>query len=138
MKPKTKILVLIVTVIAFCSIVVATLFGLNTFGVLRLFETPISIKIEDYTTTYNAEKVEADFPYQITSGSLLTGDNIEISTKKEVINAGEYTDCFDVKILDRNGQNVTSSYNLNLDVGILEVLPVEITLKSATAVFPDD
>lgn len=138
MKPKTKILVLIVTVIAFCSIVVATLFGLNTFGVLRLFETPISIKIEDYTTTYNAEKVEADFPYQITSGGLLTGDNIEISTKKEVINAGEYTDCFDVKILDRNGQNVTSSYNLSLDVGILEVLPVEITLKSATAVFPDD
>ncbi len=138
MKPKIKILVLIVTVIAFCSIVVATLFGLNTFGVLRLFETPISIKIEDYTTTYNAEKVEAIFPYKITSGGLLAGDNIEISTKKDIIDAGVYDDVFDVKILDRNGQNVTASYNLNLDMGTLEVLPFEITLQSATAVFPDD
>lgn len=138
MKPKTKILVLIVSVIAFCSIVVATLFGLNTFGVLRLFENPISIKINDYSTVYNAEKVDIPFPYEITSGALLSGDTIEIETKEDIINAGEYNNCFEVKIVDRNGQNVTSSYNLNIDQGTLEILPVELTLKSATAVFPNN
>ncbi len=138
MKPKTKILVLIVTVIAFCSIVVATLFGLNTLGVLRLFETPISIKIEDYTTTYNAEKVEANFPYQITSGGLISGDSIEVTTKEEIINAGTYQNVFEVKIIDRNGQNVSSSYDINIDMGEIEVSPIEITLQSATAVFPND
>ncbi len=138
MKIKTKILISLISVIAVCSIALSLLFGLNSAGILRLISTPITIKIDDYSKTYDGEPIEDELlKYSILSGGFLAGDSLVLEVSDDT-DAKNYSNELEYKIIDKNGLDVTSSYNINLDLGNIEILPKKLTVQSGTKVFGHD
>ncbi len=136
MKKLHKLIITFMSIIAFCSITVAVLFGLNATGILRFLQTSISIKIDDINQEYDGTPLD-DFEYTITNGYLLSGDTLQISTSEEVLNAGEYSnEIYEIRIINSAGNDVTSSYNLSLDLGDITIEKRELILRSDSDMFP--
>ena len=134
MKKTSKLIVAFVSILFLCSVVVALLFGLNTFGVVRILQTPITLKIENYYKVYDGEPV-TDLEFEVTNGSLVMGDYVEVSTFREVKDAGVYEDVYTYTIYNRNGVDVTSSYNVTEDFGEIRIDTRDITVTTGTDVF---
>ncbi len=135
MSKKSGLIIIIVSIIAFCSIALAILFSLNVTGVFRFIETSITLKIPSFHKEYDG-KIVKDVEYEITSGYLLNGDHIEITLKEDVKNVGEYNDIYEYKILNSNGADVTKYYKVNEEFNDLVIEPREIILKSNSQKFP--
>lgn len=134
MKKSAKLITIFISLVAFASIVIAVLFGLNAAGVVRIFKTPITLRIEADSKEYDGKPFEIT-NYSITKGSLVPGDYIEFENDN-LVDAGTYNnDDIEYTIYDRNNVDVTINYIVTEDFRNIEIKQKEITVGSGSDIF---
>ncbi len=88
--------------------------------------------------TSSAEKVYDGRPlmsesYELIGGSLCDGHTIDVSYADNCIDVGTYDNVATVKITDKNGNDVSSNYNVSIQPGSLIVTPITLTVESGSA-----
>ena len=96
-------------------------------GSLTIEKRPITLM------SYNAEKIYDDTPLinnrvDIISGSLADGDELDATTRQDVVDAGVYENTIDWNIY-RNGKNKSFNYDVTTVLGILKIKERYIKIK---------
>lgn len=102
-------------------------------GILVVTPLPISIKAINVIDIYNGENLTSNLA-QITSGSIVEGHVISISTLGTQLNVGtSFTHISSTVIMD-GVFDVTDNYAITYEVGTLEVTPRPITIQPLNVV----
>ncbi len=97
-------------------------------NVVPIMKANISIESAEYTIEYG-NNIEDANAYSITKGSLLKGDKLKIKFYTENLNAGVYDNAFDVKVVNKNGNDVTNRYKINKAYGKLTITQRNLIIK---------
>ena len=89
----------------------------------------ITISSESAEKAYDGKSLRCD-AWSITSGTLKEGHYAVVTLPSYIVTVGSCDNLIEPKILDKNGNNVTNQYIINLDPGTLTVTPVDIVIKS--------
>ena len=81
---------------------------------------PISITVEDYTAIYNGKECSFDI-YEISDGSLKSGDILSASFSDKLIEAGSVENAPSFKVLNNDGNDVTHLYAMSIRNGHITV-----------------
>ncbi|MBR5139737.1 MAG: hypothetical protein IKV16_01655, partial [Clostridia bacterium] len=106
-----------------------------SYGILAVDKREISVKPSDVSFIYNGAAQTAT-GYDMTDGELAADQRLHSSTLTPKL-AGSYTFKFsdgEVRILDKNNNDVTSNYDIIFETGIvtIEPRPIIIAMKYAT------
>ena len=96
-------------------------------------------KKEIIVTSGSAKKVYDGTPLvcddaSLVAGAIMEGHSVNIKAIGTITNAGETANTVQVAVVDSNGTDVTGNYEIVRIEGVLEVIPVEITIISASNV----
>ncbi len=96
----------------------------------------LSIEIADSSKVYDGTPLSSE-KYQITDGSLLSGDMLVFEFSASLTEAGETENLPSVKILNSEQEDVTAFYQIDIKAGTLTVekRPVIITTGSISGIF---
>ena len=90
----------------------------------------ITIDTESINTTYNGQTFELS-QYDISSGNLCYSDSIDITPKTFGYNAGIYTNNMPMKILNKDGKDVTNKYyDVHYNYGRVNVAKIRLEIKT--------
>ncbi|QVK18994.1 hypothetical protein KHQ81_04600 [Mycoplasmatota bacterium] len=105
-------------------------------GTLEVTARPISVQTNSDTKVYDGTAL-FDENYTITSGTLVTGDTINVTANTDITNVGTVNNVLTLEILDSGLIDVTSNYNITFDNGTLEVTarPISVQTNSDTKVY---
>ena len=100
--------------IAICSLAAATCFGYAALGQGTFFKENIILSTPNEEFQYCGDYINfSSEEYKIEEGQLALGDYIVVEpTEKQLFDSGLFTNSIKYKILNANGQDVTSSYNI--------------------------
>ncbi len=101
-------------------------------GSLEVTARPITIKPEDATKVYDGTELTSDIA-EVTSGALVNGHTITITTSGNQTNVGTSTNSILTVTINDGGTDVTSNYDITYVDGSLEVTPRPITIKPEDA-----
>ena len=101
------------------AIAVASIFAYAAIGDVKLMKENVIITTPEADILYDGqEHVFNNQEIKIEEGHLNVGDYIQVSEEeKRYTKAGTYTNWINVKILDSNNQDVSSTYNLKVEYG---------------------
>jgi hypothetical protein len=100
---------------------VTELYQLKTrSGKLTILKRPITINSSDATKKYDGTPLTSD-KWWISSGSLLNGHSLVVTMSGHITNEGTANNYFSYYILDENGKNVTTQYDVRSVYGVLKV-----------------
>ena len=137
-KSRLAIIGLIIVILA-CLGAVAV-FAFAATGQASLFKENLILTSNDdnLDLTYNGQEITVENKeIEIESGSLAPGDYLAIEPVTETyLNAGQYDRKFKYKILDINGNDVTSMYNISEDFGEVNIKQRKIDINLAEGVDP--
>ena len=123
-----------------CSLILASLLVLGvliTVAVCSSGNGKLIIESDSGQIEYNGNTLERHY-YKIISGNLKRGHTIQAVFTGAQTEIGTSDNTFTVKILDKEGEDVTSEYSLELVFGKLNVIPITITIVTHTAEKPYD
>ena len=100
-------------------------------GTLLVKPRDIYVVTEGKTAVYTGSPIE-NRSYTV-EGTLVEGHTIYVSVTGKQTDVGVSNNTFIAEIKDKNGNIVTSNYNVASSLGLLEVLPVDITITSSSA-----
>lgn len=105
--------------IAICSLAAATCFGYAALGQGTFFKENIILSTPNEEFQYCGDYINfSSEEYKIEEGQLALGDYIVVEpTEKQLFDSGLFTNSIKYKILNANGQDVTSSYNIKENFG---------------------
>ncbi len=109
--------------------IVGTYFVLLSTGSIKRDGVDLEITIADAEKIYDGKPLEAS-NYEITSGSLLKGDSIEIDYLGSQTDVGYSKSDASVKVVNADEYNVTNEYNIRVKKGNLTIKKREITVKA--------
>ncbi len=121
-----------------CSITVSVLFililllGLILGGVLSVNTNKLVLKSDSAQSVYSGVPLTSE-NWQIASGELKEGHTVEVSFSGVQTYAGQSPNTFYAVIRDSFGMDVTSTYDLILEYGTLEVVPKPLKVVSGNA-----
>lgn len=128
---KKKMMYISLGILIASSLGVAVSFAYASSGQINLMKENITIQTRSLDLTYNGEsqiKTTSEARYE---GDLSFGDTfITTPTETEYFNAGISKNKIAYKILDRNGHDVTTNYNVIENFGTVTVKPRSITLST--------
>ena len=101
------------------AIAVASIFAYAAIGDVKLMKENVIITTPEADILYDGqEHVFNNQEIKIEEGHLNVGDYIQVrEEEKRYTKAGTYTNWINVKILDSNNQDVSSTYNLKVEYG---------------------
>ena len=120
-------------------------YGTLTVTAKTVTKEKLTVKSASYEKTYDREAISND-NWELSSGTVQDGHSIKVNFIKESVNgenpeitvipyvdAGHYPNSFEVTVLDSNGENVTSQYDIEKEFGELIINPIEVTVTSKNA-----
>ena len=113
--------------------IIAILAGLMLSGIIDASSKKLVYKSMSEEKVYDGETLICD-EYALEEGQLKEGHVAEFTFIGEQTEVGESDNAFVVTILDENGADVTSDYEIVTQFGKLSVLPRPLTVKSGDAV----
>jgi hypothetical protein len=113
--------------------IIAILAGLMLSGIIDASSKKLVYKSMSEEKIYDGETLICD-EYALEEGQLKEGHVAEFTFIGEQTEVGESDNAFVVTILDENGADVTSDYEIVTQFGKLSVLPRPLTVKSGDAV----
>lgn len=117
----------------------AVFFTISGIQSLNLTKTAIKIKIDDVTKTYDGTPLTGG-TYSITEGQLNEGDTINVSYDNSQTNVGSSSTSGKVTITDKNGNDVTKNYDIDLSDGTLVVTKanLDIDVKNSSLTYGEE
>jgi transglutaminase-like putative cysteine protease len=103
----------------------------HSTGTLTVYKRDITFSTSSFEKGYDGSPLLGGEATQ--SGELAATDYIEFGPENSITNPGTLLNEIDIRILNEEGNNVTSSYNITYDFGTLEILPVQLIIKSNDA-----
>ena len=100
-------------------------------GTLTVHNRELVIQTESLEHIYNGETVISDV-WSIQSGSLLTTYTLEYVMDASITNPGSVTNTIGVTIYDELGNDVSSKYTIEYNLGALTVLKRELLIQTET------
>lgn len=83
---------------------------------INILPREASVEIEDYVKTYDSKKIDLK-EFKVLSNNLILGHRVEveliINDQKLLIDAGNNIIKYSIKVLNKNGDNVTRNYNIS-------------------------
>lgn len=98
-------------------------------GRVHVYERELAFTSESVKKVYDGK---APNPGELTEGTLIEGHKYEVISLATA-NVGKSTNDFKVKITDRDGNDVTDHYFINMHRGSVNISHAEITLKAGDA-----
>ena len=95
-------------------------------GYLQIDKRPIVITSDNQTITYDGNTHSSTYTY---SGNLITGHSFEFVSNTTVLNVGTYSNDLKLRIVDSEGNDVTSNYELTYIYGKIEILKRDLHVK---------
>ncbi len=113
------------------AIAVASIFAYAAIGDVKLMKENVIITTPEVDILYDGqEHVFNNQEIKIEEGHLNVGDYIQVSEEeKRYTKAGTYTNRINVKILDSNNQDVSSTYNLKVKYGDIRISQRELDIS---------
>ena len=100
-------------------------------GRMQQYLTVITVTTKDYSKTYDGTPLIPDENGYTCTGMLLDGHSMKLTMKNMITNVSENgKNEFDVKITDRDGNDVTYIYKIEKVAGKLEILRREVTITA--------
>ena len=97
-------------------------------GSLVVTKRPITIQPKDIEQEYNGTLVTSDVA-EVTNGSVVYGQSIVITTSGSQLNVGTNTSTITDYSIWNDEVDVTSNYDITIDIGTISVLPRRITIS---------
>ena len=119
------ITIAVVTVMAVMTMIVAA-------GSFRIRKTRLIIRTGSDDKEYDGEPLSCD-EWSLAYGELLEGHTMEVKVYGEQVRPGSSPNKAYVKITDSDGLDVTGKYELQMELGTLEVTKRKLVIKSASA-----
>lgn len=99
-------------------------------GILQIYTDEIVLESESETVTYGS--------FSATPSIFMDDSGIDeiltvITTRDTGVSVGRNLNKFEVKLLDKNGEDVTAHYRITRSYGELTVVPLQITMKAGDA-----
>ena len=110
--------------------IVGTYFTLLATGSISTDGVRLEITLKDAEKEYDGEALFAS-EYEITSGTLLKGDVIEVKYTGSQTDVGYSKSGADVSVFNKDNYNVTKNYNIKVNPGSLTVRKRNITVKAS-------
>lgn len=108
-------------------------YSITTFyGELEVTPKYITVQSNSATKTYDSLPLTSD-EVSIISGEIVEGQILEISATGTQTDAGNSDNVFGLEIFDAEGNDVTSNYSITKFYGVLEVLPIYLTVATDSA-----
>ncbi len=101
------------------------------FGQLTVLRRDITVSTGSASKVYDGTPLTNN-AYEIKSGSLAPGEDIDINIIGTITLAGSVENLAEISI-SRDGKNVSGCYNIRTELGTLEVLPRRITVSTGGA-----
>ena len=102
------------------------------YGSLKINKREITVKLIDEEIEYDAKEAFLD-QYEITKGSLVGNDFIEIETSEGLTTIGSKRITFTAHVFDELGNDVSNNYNITSIDGTITRTAVNLTVKSKGA-----
>ena len=102
------------------------------YGSLKVDKREITVKLIDEEIEYDAKEAFLD-QYEITEGTLVNDDHIEIETSEGLTTIGSKRITFTAHVLDTKGNDVSNNYNITSIDGTITRTAVNLTVKSSGA-----
>lgn len=118
------ILSIISGIVAFIGIVFMVL---ALTGSVTFLKNSITVTSESYDKEYDGLGLDKT-KYSL-NGKLYEGDEIQVEFYDDSYNVGSYVAYFDCKVVNKNGKDVSESYNINKNYGTVNITKRELTLK---------
>ncbi len=136
MKKSMKFIAILLIVLLGGLAVFFTVQGIQSFN---LTKTALKIKINDATKTYDGTPLTPS-GYEISEGKLNDGDTIKISYDDSLTDVGSTSAGGNVTIVDKNGNDVTSNYDVDVEDGYLNVTKsnLDISIKNSTLTYGEE
>lgn len=100
-------------------------------GTLTVAPINITISTDTYSKSFDGAALLGGAA-TLHSGNLLATNVIMYSPENSITMPGMVENEIDATILDSEGNNVTSSYNITYDYGTLTIAPIDITISTET------
>jgi len=101
-------------------------------GILEVKPLNLYIYTGSAEKAYDGEALSCN-EWRIVAGKLADGETIEPVGFTSVKNAGDHRNEIRFRISDKNGNDVTSRYKINLSAGTLSISPRAITIRTGSA-----
>ena len=118
-----------------CSLILASVLVLGILMTVVIYSSGdgrLVIESESAQMEYNGNALERH-SYSVRSGSLKNGHKVEASFTGTQTEIGTSENSFSVRIVDKDGNDVTARYSIKLVYGKLNVTPITITIETPTA-----
>ena len=119
---------LIICLVAILAVVV----GLVAGGVVDLFTTSVTFRTEGATYEYDGTEKTLD-QWTISKGGLKKGHTAQVTVTGKQKEVGASGNTISVAIFDKDGNDVTTNYNISFDVGELKVTKRVLSIESVSA-----
>lgn len=119
------------------TLAITIILSLSMIGTIRILKNQITLTSISFEQTYNGEFVSYD-NLKVSSGSLKYNDRIVYDDDNIGLTAGIYTLAPLYHIEDKNGNNVTSSYDIVEDFGTLIINKREANLYTGSKFYSSD
>ena len=127
---KIKSFILIIGSLLICAISsIATYFGLSSAGIIKGDKIDLIYSLKDYSAEYNGETITANediCPFELIEGKLLNGHSEYFVYSGSLQNVGETKVHASVKILDKDGYDVSNEYTIRVNPSKLTITEREI------------
>lgn len=105
---------------------------IEEFGTIEILPVKIYLSSAETSKIYDGTPLELP-TVKLRSGALLWGHTLEAELRNELIDPGVEDAILMYRILDADGYDVTDQYEIQEDFGLLEVLPIPLTLSTESA-----
>lgn len=119
------ITIAVVSVMAIMTLIVAS-------GSFRMRKTRLIIRTGSDDKEYDGTPLACD-EWSLAYGKLAAGHTMEVTVYGEQVRPGSSPNKAEVKITDSDGLDVTGKYELQMELGTLEVTKRKLVIKSASA-----
>ena len=127
---KIKSFILIIGSLLICAISsIATYLGLSSAGIIKGDKIDLIYSLKDYSAEYNGETITANediCPFELIEGKLLNGHSEYFDYSGSLQNVGETKVHASVKILDKDGYDVSNEYTIRVNPSKLTITEREI------------
>lgn len=103
------------------------------YGKLTVSKKEIIVASGSATKVYDGTPLTNE-EASLVSGSIMEGHSVSVKAIGSIVNAGQAQNTVQVTVTDKSGADVTGNYEIVRIEGVLEVLPIEITVTTATTV----
>lgn len=109
----------------------------DLLGTVSVYPRAVGIKTGSLTQTYSGNPVLCG-QWEIVGKGLVQGHSLRLTGSAERVDAGEWENVLYFDVEDGAGEPIGDCYLLNFTYGVIEILPREVTLGTATEQFVYD